>query len=114
IITTLHPTFNLKTIKTCTYQLWYMFYHTQIIGIKYIGSPIVLKHWEIFSWPLLLHKIVLPPTRMGTCPPICIPSYQIIAQSTSSRIGYTHGTMYKCLYFKIIWYVGSYLPNLIK
>ena len=78
-----------------------MIYHTQIFGIKNIGSPLILIHRQIFSRPGLLHHGIFPTAGMGAGALVGITPRKIIAQQAPSGIGDAHGALDKALYLHL-------------
>ena len=79
-----------------------MLHHTEILGVKNIGTSFIFKYRHILIGTCLFHNGIFPSAGMGTGSLICISSHQIITQQTSSGIRYAHCSMNKGLYFQLI------------
>ena len=91
-----------------------MFDHTQILGVKNIGSSFIFKDRHIFPGPCLLHDGVFPSAGMGAGSLVGISSHQVIAEKTSSGIGNAHCPMDKSLDFHILRNVSTDFPDFLK
>ena len=107
-----HTSFDLQAVNTACKDIFHMFYHTEILGIKNKSSSLIFKYRHVFSRTLLLHNRIFPSAGMGTGSLIGISSYQEIAEKTASGIGNTHRSVNESLNLHIIWNIGTDLANL--
>ncbi len=108
----LHPSLDLKAVDTRLDKLGDIFNHTQVTGIKKIGSPFIFIYRQIFSRPLFFHHRIFPAAWMRTGAAVGIPPGKIIAQQAPSRIGYAHRPMDKAFYLHVLRNPSPYFGNL--
>ena len=89
-----------------------MLNHTEILGVKDKGSPLILIHRHILARTRLFHNRIFPPARMGAGALIRVSSGKIIAQKTPAGIGNAHGAMDKAFDLHLLWYMFPDLPDL--
>ena len=114
VIGTLGPALDLQTAEARVHQLFHMVDHAHIPGVQDIGALLVLKHWEVFARPLLLHQVILIAAGLGAGAPVAVPSGHVVGKQASPGVAYAHGAMDECLQFQILRNFFTDLPNLTK
>ena len=91
-----------------------MFYHAQILGVKDVGSSLVLKDWHVLAWAFLLNDGIFPAAWMCTGSLVGISSYQIVAEQAASGIGNAHGTVNESFDLHVIRDICTDLLDLLE
>ena len=105
----LHTSLDLEAVDPGPGKLGQMIDHTQVAGIKDIGTSFVLFDRQVFPGPALFRHRIFPSAGMGTGAPVGIPPRKPGGKKTSSRIGNTHRAVDKGFDLQI---PGGILPDL--
>ena len=74
-----HPSLYLETVDSGIHHLRNILHHAQVLGVEYIGAPLILIYRHIFSRSGLLHKGIFPAAGVGAGALVGIPSHKVIA-----------------------------------